>query len=576
MKKQSGKTNRIKQFFSNFRKDESGATMIIVAVGLVAFLSIASLVTDLGLRYYQKSNIQNACDAAALAAVTYLPDQNRARQVAYEYLEKNGFTAEGVVIEFPEEYVVRVRKTQTISTLFATVFDDDTMTISCKAAAIYVDKNLSIDFDYLMFYGDTSTFHLMGDFREVAGSVFANGNISVETNDAAIIYDIVSHGTVTYSNNMSTRPNTQNNAAYQAMPDWDEMIMSICPSGSESAFFVTHDTVSPTRSFAYNMTGDRSIGATNYRNGSMYCSGSLSTGYSGTYLVVNGDLYVGGDFRPACPVWVKGSIYVGGTYYNQWGMSLKCDGSMYVGNNCSFLGNTDIADELYVGGHLNIVNSSATYNFKTVYVMGDVSSVTAWGAKVNVRGNLFVYGALALGGGGTNTITGNIYVWGNGYNSGDQTCFLNGRLILTGNVYNKHGGVGFGGNGDCTIIGFIYSGDTITTYSGGDISLNGCMIAEGDIKVGGASHTYNDSGATLSLYSRQGNIVLGSQGTALKMWGIVYAPQGDIKIATNGLTINGSLVANTITCNIGSGFYLGRNDRTLPFAKTVRAAALIE
>ena len=60
------------------------------------------------------------------------------------------------------------------------------------------------------------------------------------------------------------------------------------------------------------------------------------------------------------------------------------------------------------------------------------------------------------------------------------------------------------------------------------------------------------------------------------MWGIVYAPKGDIKISTNGLRVFGSLVADTITCNIGSGFYIGQNDRTLPFDKTVRAAALVE
>ena len=150
-------------------------------------------------------------------------------------------------------------------------------------------------------------------------------------------------------------------------------------------------------------------------------------------------------------------------------------------------------------------------------------------------------------------------------------------MYVRGNVWCGRGKVAFGGNGDCEIHGFVYSNGSIETLSGGDISLNGCMIAEVDINIGGASHTYNDDGATLSLYSRNGSVTLGSQGSALNMRGIVYAPKGDIKISsTDGLHIYGSLVANTITCNIGSGFYIGKNDRTLPFAKTIRSAALVE
>jgi len=553
--------------------------MIVVAIGMVAFLGMASLVTDLGLRYYQKSELQNACDSAALAAVTYLPDKTRAKQVALEYMSVNGFDPSDVLVEFPEEYVVRVTKSFTIRTLFANVFNESSMQIQAHAAAKYVNKNLSIDFDYLMFYGDDSTFHVMGDFREVAGSIFGNGNVDIETNDAAVLYDVVSHRTVTKKNNMSYPTTLQSNAAYQEMPDWDEMIMSICPTSVETMFTAPHGHVSKTRTFVYNYPNDKNIyeSFSNFRGGSFYCGGNLSTNYNSySTLVINGDLYVEGNLNPSCPVYVTGNIYVGGNYSNQWGMSLRCGGNMYVSGNMILSGATVIGGELYTGGYLYIYNGNVTYNFKDLYVMGDFWSTNGWGAKITIDGNMFVYKSLALGGGGYNKITGNVYCWGHGYANDEQTLFLNGRLVLQGDVYNRRGNIAFGGNGDCTIIGFVYSGGGVETKSGGDISLNGCMIAEGDIKVGGASHTYNDSGATLSLYSRNGNIILGSQGSELNMWGIVYAPKGDIKIATDGLTIYGSLVANTITCSIGSGFYLGKNDRTLPFAKTVRAASLIE
>lgn len=563
--------------FSSFFSDESGAVMIIAAFALVAFLGVASLVTDLGLRYYQKSRLQNAMDAAALASVTYLPDKNRAREVALEYVEKNGFKTDDVIIEFPEEGIIRVSDNYTCQTLFASVFNEDKMNIQSHAAAKYLDKKMSIDFDYLMFYGEDSMFYLNGDFREVAGSIFGNGNVRVGCNDAAVIYDVVSARSVSFANNMQQKPTVTNNAAHQKMPDWDEMIMSVSPSTEKHQFTSPQAHISPLQNYKYKISGDGYLNdIISYSSGNMFCGGNLSTGYTDVLLYVRGDLYVEKDFVPQCPVYVTGNLYVGGNFTQTWSKTLSVGGNMYVGGNCVLQGMTTVNGWMYSGGNIEIYNGNGTqYKFGSIRCLGNFLTTSAWNAKITVDGSMFIFGRLAFGAGGNN-INGNIYVWGKDVSAGTDTCYINGNLLLTGDVWCHGGVVAFGGNGDCTIHGIVYSGGSIETRSGGDISLNGCMIAEGDIKIGGASHTYNDSGATLSLYSRNGNINLGSQGTELKMWGIVYAPKGDIKISTDGLRIYGSLVGNTITCNIGCGFYIGRNDRTLPFAKTVRVAALVE
>ena len=563
--------------FSSFRSDESGAVMIIAAFGLVAFLAVTSLVTDLGLRYYQKSRLQNAMDAAALASVTYLPDKTRAKEVALEYVEKNGFKVDDVEIEFPEEGVIRVRDTYECKTLFAGLFDEKEMVMQAHAAAKYLNKNMSIDFDYLMFYGEDSTFLLNGDFREVAGSIFSNGNMVVGCNDAAVIYDVVSARNVTFANNMAIKPTVTNNAAHQDMPDWDEMIMSVAPVAEKLQFTSPQAHITAVQSYKYKLNGDTYLNDfISYANGNVLCTGNLSTGYTDAMLYVHGDLYVAKDFTPQCPVYVTGNMYVGGKLSQTWGKTLYVGGKLYVEGDTSFQGVVTVNGDYYCGGNVTLSNGNNTqYKFGSIRCKGNFSSLAAWNARINVNGSVFVYGKLNLGG-GNNVIKGNVNVWGDKSDVGDDVCFLNGNLTLTGDVWCHQGTVAFGGNGDCNIHGFVYSGGSIETRSGGDISLNGCMIAEGNIKIGGASHTYNDSGATLSLYSRKGNIELGSQGTELKMWGIVYAPKGDIKISTDGLKIYGSLVANTITCNIGCGFYIGQNDRTLPFAKTVRVAALVE
>ena len=569
---------RIRNDRTSFYKDESGAVMVIAAFSLVVFLTVASLVTDLGLRYYQKSRLQNAMDAAALASVTYLPDKVRAKNVAFEYVQKNGFPTGSVTIEFPQDGVIRVRDTFECQTLFSGLFSRDKMQIEAHAAAKYIQKNLSIDFDYLMFHGSETTFNLNGDFREVAGAIFANGNIRVGTNDAAVIQTIVSARQVNFYNNMGMRPEVVEHAAKQTMPDWDEMIMSIAPVAQEEQFTDPHPHLSPDAAYSYVYNGDTNLqNIIAYAPGSVICRGSLSTGYNNTaFMYVRGNLYVQNNFTPQCPVYVTGDLYVGGNLEPAWGMGITVNGNAYVGGNASFSAGTTIGGELYTGGNLTLRNGGASYSFGKVHCMGDFSSTMAWGAQVTNKGTTFVYGKLALGGGGRNILKDDVYVWGNNYRNSDEVCLINGYLNLRGDVWCGKGVVAFGGNGDCDIHGFVYSLGSIETRSGGDISLNGCMIAEDDIRIGGASHTYNDDGATLSLYTRNGDITLGSQGSALNMWGIVYAPKGDIKISTNGLRVYGSLVADTITCNIGSGFYIGKNDRTLPFAKTVRSAALVE
>ena len=101
------------------------------------------------------------------------------------------------------------------------------------------------------------------------------------------------------------------------------------------------------------------------------------------------------------------------------------------------------------------------------------------------------------------------------------------------------------------------------------------MIAEDDIKIGGSTHTYNEAGATLSIYSRKGDITLYSQQGGFDLWGIIYAPKGDIALASGDFDIHGSIIGDTITCNPG-GLNMSYNDRELPYSKSVKAAVLIE
>ena len=60
--------DRLRNRIGSLRRDTDGAVAVMAALGLLAFLGIASVAIDLGQLYFVRNQLQNAADAAALAA----------------------------------------------------------------------------------------------------------------------------------------------------------------------------------------------------------------------------------------------------------------------------------------------------------------------------------------------------------------------------------------------------------------------------------------------------------------------------------------------------------------------------
>ena len=309
-------------------------------------------------------------------------------------------------------------------------------------------------------------------------------------------------------------------------------------------------------------------------------------------MTVYGDLYVEGDFNPQCPVYVTGDVYVGGNLTTVWDKSLKVGGDLYVEGNTTLQGTTNIyGDVFYTGGDLSrgsnysllcecetyiggnaVISGPSTFN-GSVYCMGDFKK--GGSIAMSVNGNVYAYKTLKLESGGT-TVNGDIFVWGDGAASSDEVTNICGPFTLKGDLYNRKGGLNLSGQGAYDLVGVIYSGGTLSTNQGSSgITLSGCMIAEDDIKIGGSTHTYNESGATLSIYSRTGDITLYSQQGGFDLWGIIYAPKGNVALSSGDFDIHGSIIGDTISCQPG-GLNMSYNDRELPYSKGVKTAVLIE
>lgn len=585
---------KIKRIFQPKKliKSEDGAVMVVAAVSLIAFLSLASLVTDMGLKYHQKSLLQSAMDSAALAAVRYMPDETKARQVALEYVEKNGFSTESVIVEFPSDEIVRVSDSRESKTVFAALFDVKSVQIKAKAAAKFVNKNLGVNFDYLMFHGDNSQFNLGGHYN-IGGSIFGNGNVNADGGSGSSVSGTVfSAQTATCNQYSVSVGRLESNASKQTMPDFDEMIMAVAPTADEDMFVKSYGHISKSGRYTNEYAAGTTINSVITINGSTYCSGTLSTGYSSELMTIYGDLYVEGDFNPQCPVYVTGNVYIGGSLTTTWGKDFKVGKNLYVEGDATLQGNTSVYGEyLYAGGNFargstyNLLCDCEAYIGKTmridgpstfngpVYCMGDF--IKGGSTFMTIKSNVYAYKKIDWQSGGTN-VNGDIFVYGNGVLSSDEAANICGPMTLNGDLYNRKGTLDLSGQGTYMIKGVIYSGGAISTNQGSSgILLNGCMIAEGDISIGGSTHTYNEGGATLSLYSREGNITLYSQQGGFDLWGIVYAPKGDVALASGDFDIHGSIIGNTITCNPG-GLNMTYNDRELPYTKGVKTAVLIE
>ncbi len=577
--------------FRRFAKAEDGAAMIVAALSLVAFLSVVSLVTDMGLKYHQKSMLQSAMDAAALAAARYMPDEVKAKATALEYVEKNGFSTENVVVEFPTSEIVRVSDSRTGKTIFASLFKVDSVQINAKAAARYVDKNMAIDFEYLMFHGDNTSFTLGGHYN-IGGSVFGNGNVHADGSGSTVTGTVFSAKDATYNQYSVTVNRLESDVNRQKMPDFDETIMAVAPTADESMFEKTYVPLNRTNFYLNRYPAGATINSSIALNGNTYCAGTLSTGYNSDLLIIYGDLYVEGDFNPQCPVYVKGNVYCGGNLTTTWDKELTVGGDLYVVGDTTLQGNTKIyGNYFYTGGNLyrgatySLLCECETYAGKTVTLDGPTTFngsvycmenfIKQGSVAMNVRGNVYAYETLKLASGGT-TVNGDIFVYGKHALSEDTVTDIAGPFILNGDLYSRKGGLSLSGQGNYDIKGVVYSGGNLATNQGSSgITLSGCMIAEGDITIGGSTHTYNEAGATLSIYSRKGDITLYSQQGGFDLWGIVYAPEGNVALASGDFDIHGSIIGNTITC-IPGGLNMTYNDRELPYSKSVKTAVLIE
>lgn len=140
------------------KTDQSGQSLVLVALSLMVLLGVASIAVDYGYLAWQKRQIQNAADAAALAGAQSLKSESIANEMAIEYSFENGFVIDESNVETPYEgdsYKIKVTISETFPTFFGRILKINEGVITANAVAEKIPRwegeglpFINLTFDY--------------------------------------------------------------------------------------------------------------------------------------------------------------------------------------------------------------------------------------------------------------------------------------------------------------------------------------------------------------------------------------------------------------------------------------------
>lgn len=119
-------------------RDIQGQALVMVALAMTALIGFTAITVDYGNLAWQKRQLQNAADAAALAGAQMLTDIGKAKDEAREFASKNGFSITNGDIEAPyngDSSKIKVTITKTFPNTFARVLNINESTLSASAVA---------------------------------------------------------------------------------------------------------------------------------------------------------------------------------------------------------------------------------------------------------------------------------------------------------------------------------------------------------------------------------------------------------------------------------------------------------
>jgi Flp pilus assembly protein TadG len=331
-------------------KKQNGSAMILLTLILTALIGFTALITDVGNVMVEKQKMQNAIDAASIAAAQELPDASRARDVANEYIQLNGYQPSDIEVTFSEDNnSIQISGTRVVNFYFAKLLGKNNTTIRPSATAEC--GSMGGAFDYVLFSGSKTTqLVLNGSNQTIQGSSHTNKNFIANGSKIAISGSCEAMGTITINGSQNSVGSRVPNASFVEMPDFSEALKLQAEQAGQA-----------------------------YTGSKTYCGSNISVD---SPIYVDGNLTVNGShFKGKGSVLVTGNITFNGSNLNQSSDDAVCfyskRGNITVnGSNSTFDG------ILYAPGGSIIMNgSNQTVNGR---VIGN--TVTINGSNLSILG----------------------------------------------------------------------------------------------------------------------------------------------------------------------------------------------
>ncbi len=352
-------------------KDESGQSVVLIAIVFVVLCVFAACVIDIGRVAFVKQQMQNAADAAALAGAQKLPDAAAAEAAAVDYARKNGMeTAETTVDDSyrSNEECIGVTCTRTVQYTFARLIGYTTAEVSATAIAEKSGINTA-SFDYAVFSGSTTStltfngsglyiggnahtnykFVINGSNQTVTGSAEAVSTFTINGSSITIGQNCQGSSVTTHGSSISIGKKVIGAASVIAMPDFSASIKT--EAGNAGTDYTGSKTFSGS---------NISVVSPIYVDGNVIVNGSNFTG-SGIIVATGNITFNGSSLQNAsgeaiCFYSVNGNITVNGA-------GAQLDGIVYAPNGSIIMNGSNQTV------HGRVIGKSVTFNGSGVEII---------------------------------------------------------------------------------------------------------------------------------------------------------------------------------------------------------------
>ena len=268
-----------KFLFSN----QKGQAVILTSAVCLLLLVMLALVVDMGNLYLQKTKLQTAVDAAALAGAQSLPGSTaKARDAANQYMLNNGVTTTATIAFAESNTKIIVTVSQNVPTYFLRVIGTKTVAVGATATALNSEGGGGGVFSYGVFSGSSTSTLLVNGHQTIDGSVRANADIILNgsptvTGSVEAVRSIIKNGNVSVGA-------TNSGVSALAMPDFSTSIKA----DAQAAGRVYNGSQDWGNSGGYTFDGPT------YVNGSVNLNGTTTIGSTGA-LMAKGSITINGN-----------------------------------------------------------------------------------------------------------------------------------------------------------------------------------------------------------------------------------------------------------------------------------------